>query len=173
MALSCLCSPRFLAILVLLAAIPVGIIVSLERAQPATHGYHYHSTGLFRECAKWDSDNNRFIVSFFEGGVGQIPVPEKESPGVLEEVRVVKETHLAGNASLGMAMDRHRNRILVVHADVLGNRYGALAAYDLSRWKRLFLTQLAGPSKLLLFHFNFTFIVLHAFVWFSVYRSTF
>jgi len=145
MACSCLCSPKFLAILLLLTAIPIGIIISLERTQPSTHVYHYHSKGFFRECAKWDSDNHRFINSFFEGGIGQISVAETES--VLEEVTVLKETELAGNASLGLTIDRSRNRILVVNADVRGNRYSALVAYDLSTWKRLFLTQLSGPSK--------------------------
>ncbi|CAK8572714.1 unnamed protein product [Lathyrus sativus] len=147
MALSCVCSPKCLAILLLLTAIPIGIITSLERSQPPTHVYHYHSNGWFRECAKWDSANNRFIVSFFEGGIGRIPVPENESPGtVLEEESIVKESELAGNASLGLTIDRSRNRVLVVNADVLGNRYGSLVAYDLSTWKRLFLTHLSGPS---------------------------
>lgn len=146
-----LCSPRFLTLLLLLSAIPIGIIVTLERAKPATHVYHYHSNGWFRECAKWDSHNRRFIVSFFEGGLGQVLLPEKdyESSPPLEEVTVVKETHLAGNASLGIAIDAPRNRVLVVNADVIGNRYGALAAYDLSTWNSLFLTQLSAPSKLL------------------------
>lgn len=157
MACSCLCSPKFLAILFLLTAIPIGIIISLERTQPSTHVYHYHSKGFFRECAKWDSDNHRFINSFFEGGIGQISVPEKESPEgtVLEEVTVLKETELAGNASLGMTIDQSRNRIFVVNADVKGSRYSALVAYDLSTWKRLFLTQLSGPSKFMFFFIFF------------------
>ncbi|KAL5069022.1 hypothetical protein RYX36_019909 [Vicia faba] len=147
MALSCICSPKFLAILLLLTAIPIGIIISLERAQSPTHVYHYHSNGWFRECAKWDSVNNRFLVSFFEGGIGQIPVPENKSPGtVFQEEPIVKESDLAGNASLGLTIDRSRNRVLVVNADVLRNRYGSLVAYDLTTWKRLFLTQLSGPS---------------------------
>ena len=74
---------------------------------------------------------------------------EAEKQVSLEEVTVVKEVNLAGNASLGIAVDSPRNRVLVVHADVFGNRYGALAAYDLSTWNRLFLTQLSGPSELL------------------------
>ncbi|BAT95277.1 hypothetical protein LR48_Vigan02g148100 [Vigna angularis] len=143
-----LCSPKLLIFLLLLTAIPIGIIVTLERAHPATHVYHYHSSGWFRECAKWDSHYGRFIVSFFEGGVGQVKLPEKDSDLSLplEEVMVVKEPNLAGNASLGIAIDSPRNRVLVVNADAIGNRYGALAAYDLSSWNRLFLTQLSGPS---------------------------
>ncbi|CAL0300213.1 unnamed protein product [Lupinus luteus] len=147
MSLSRLFSPKFIAFIVVLSAIPLGIIISIERAQPATHVYHYHGNGWFRECLKWDSANNRFIVSFAEGGLGVIPLPKKEDLGApLEEVAVVKELNLGRNSSLGLTIDRSRNRVLVVHADMLGNRYSALAAYDLSTWNRLFFTQLAGLS---------------------------
>ncbi|CAL0320879.1 unnamed protein product [Lupinus luteus] len=147
MALSCLFSPRFLAFIVVLSAIPVAIIVSLERAQPATHVYHYHSKGWFRECSKWDADNNRFIVSFIEGGLGVVPVPEKEDSKVpLEEMTVVKELNLSRISSAGLTIDRTRNRVLVVYVDALGYRFGAVGAYDLSTWNRIFLTQLAGPN---------------------------
>ncbi|OIW07034.1 hypothetical protein TanjilG_02668 [Lupinus angustifolius] len=148
MALSSLFSPRFLAFILLLSAIPVAIIVSLERAQPATNVYHYHSKGWLRECSKWDADNNRFIVSFIEGGLGVVPVPEKEDSKVpLEEVTVVKELNLGRNSSFGLTIDRTRNRVLVVYADVLGHRFGAVGAYDLSTWNRIFLTQLADDEK--------------------------
>ncbi|KAK7269606.1 hypothetical protein RIF29_22339 [Crotalaria pallida] len=147
MALSRLFSPKFIAFITVLSAIPIGIIVSIERAEPATHVYHYHGSGFFRECSKWDAANNRFIVSFFEGGLGVVPLPEKgtkETP--FEEVTVVKELNLGRNSSLGLTIDKERNRVLVVYADVLRFRYGAVAAYDLSTWNRIFLTQLAGPN---------------------------
>lgn len=101
-----------------------------------------------RECTKWDASNRRFIVSFFTGGMGQVQIPEDYSPAttVLEEIQVVKEPDLAGNASLGLTIDRTRNRVLVAIADVFGNRYSAVAAYDWISWKRLFLTQLSGPG---------------------------
>lgn len=84
-----------------------------------------------------------------EGGLGQISVPEEESPGsVLKEIPVVKDVDLAGNASLGLIIDRPRNRVLVAVSDVFGNRYSALAAYDFTSWKRLFLTQLSGSGEL-------------------------
>ncbi|KAL1339488.1 hypothetical protein AAHE18_U040800 [Arachis hypogaea] len=148
MALSSLFSLKSLAVLVVLMAIPLGIIVSLERAQPSTHVYKYHGTGgWLRECAKWDPTNRRFIVSFFEGGVGEVRVPEEaEKEVLLEEVTTVMEVNLSGNSSLGISVDTQRNRVLVVHADVFGNRYSALSAYDLSTWQRLFLTQLSSPS---------------------------
>ncbi|XP_054803014.1 uncharacterized protein LOC129306428 [Prosopis cineraria] len=145
MASSWLCSPKFLVFLVLLSAVPIGVIISMELAKPPTHVYHYRSTGWLRECGKWDDQNRRFIVTFFEGGIGQIPVTGVEGE-VLEEIPIVKDADLTGNASLGIVIDRPRNRLLAVHADAVGNRYGALAAYDLSTWKRLFLTQLSGPN---------------------------
>lgn len=144
---SFLCSTKSLFIFFIISAIPVAYIISVERAEPSTHVYHYHSSGWLRECAKWDDLDRRFIVSLFEGGVALVEVPDGHSPGtILEEIIVVKEPELAGNASLGIAVDRRRNRVLVVNADVMRNRYGSLAAYDRSTWRRLFLTQLSGPG---------------------------
>ncbi|KAE8727577.1 protein YLS7-like [Hibiscus syriacus] len=86
------------------------------------------------------------LVSFLEGGVGEIHVPDDYTPGlVLQEATVVKDTDLAGKFSLGIAVDSPRNRLLMVVADLLRNRYSALAAYDLPRGTG-FLTQLSGPS---------------------------
>uniref|UniRef100_A0A2N9ILW5 SMP-30/Gluconolactonase/LRE-like region domain-containing protein n=1 Tax=Fagus sylvatica TaxID=28930 RepID=A0A2N9ILW5_FAGSY len=142
------CSTKFLFLLFLLSAIPIAYLISLELATPPTHVYNYHSSGWFRECAKWDDLNRRFLVSFLEGGVAQLSLPDHEDPhsSVLNELVVVKDVDLAGNASLGIVVDRPRNRLLLVTADVLGNLYGGLSAYDLSTWQRLFLTHLSGPS---------------------------
>ncbi|GMH20903.1 hypothetical protein Nepgr_022745 [Nepenthes gracilis] len=147
---SSLCSTRFLLLFIfVVSAIPIAFIIAIERAPPSTHQYHYHGRGWLRECAKWDDLNRRFLVSFLEGGVGELRVPRNYSPGVdvLEEIAVVKDADVAGNASLGISIDRPRNRLLVAVADLIGNRYSALAAYDLSSWNRLFLTQLSGPGE--------------------------
>ncbi|MBA0652852.1 hypothetical protein Goklo_020078, partial [Gossypium klotzschianum] len=142
-----LCSARFLVFLFIVSALPIAYIISQERAKTDHHVFHYHSSGFFRECAKWDDQGRRFLVSFLEGGVGEILVPQNYTPDVvLQEVTVVKDSDLTGNASNGIALDRPRNRLLVAVADVLGNRYSGLAAYDLSTWKRLFLTKLSGPG---------------------------
>ncbi|KAH7863462.1 hypothetical protein Vadar_017806 [Vaccinium darrowii] len=141
------CSAKFFLLLLVISAVPIAYLISLETAKPTSHVYHYHSTGWLREGGKWDDLNRRFLVSFMEGGVGQIRVPDDHSSGtVLEEVRVVTDVDLKGNASLGIVVDPARNRLLVAIADVFGNRYGALAAYDLTTWDRLFLTQLSGPE---------------------------
>uniref|UniRef100_A0A2P2JTV3 Uncharacterized protein MANES_05G003800 n=1 Tax=Rhizophora mucronata TaxID=61149 RepID=A0A2P2JTV3_RHIMU len=147
MAPTVLCSAKTLIVLFFLSAIPVAYIISLELANPPTHVFHYHSSSFLRECAKWDEPNRRFLVSFLDGGIGEIPVPDDYSPGtVLQEIGVVKDVDLIGNASLGITIDRPKNRLLVAIADLFGNKYSAVGAYDLSTWKRLFLTRLSGPG---------------------------
>ncbi|GAY41082.1 hypothetical protein CUMW_056740 [Citrus unshiu] len=42
----------------------------LHHFSPATRVYYYGSSGFFRECARGDDSNRRFIVSFAEGGIG-------------------------------------------------------------------------------------------------------
>lgn len=140
----------------LISAIPVAYIISVERADPSTHVYHYYSSGWLRECAKWDDLHRRFIVSLLEGGVAQVQVPE--GGGIAEETLVIKDAELAGNSSLGIAIDGKRNRVLVVNSDVLRNRYSLLAAYELSTWRRLFLTLLSGPR---MYSLNFEFWILN------------
>ncbi|KAJ0052981.1 hypothetical protein Pint_00862 [Pistacia integerrima] len=101
-------------LLLLISAIPFAYIISLERTKFATHVYQYHSSGFMRECAKWDQSHRRFLVSFLGGGVGQVSVPRDYLPQtVLNEVTVVKDVDLAGNASLGIVLDHPRNRLLV------------------------------------------------------------
>lgn len=154
---SFLFSTKFLLIFLLFSAIPIGVIISLERAPRASHVYEYHSNSWLRECAKWDDLNRRFLVSYMEGGIGEVKVvsDDDEEGRILEEITAVKDAELAGNATLGMSVDRPRNRVLVVTADLLGNRYGGLAAYDLSSWQRLFLTHLTFPGNSFLSFFKY------------------
>ncbi|CAI9785577.1 unnamed protein product [Fraxinus pennsylvanica] len=141
------CSTNFFLLLILLSAVPVAFIIHLETSKHATHVYEYHSTGWFRECTKWDDVNRRFLVSFMEGGFGEVPVPENHVPGaVLKEIPVVKNLGLGKNSSLGFVVDRPRNRVVVAIADVIGNLYSAVAAYDLTTWEEIFLTKLSGPE---------------------------
>ncbi|MBA0877540.1 hypothetical protein Goshw_005443 [Gossypium schwendimanii] len=141
------CSARLFLFLFIVSALPIAYIIYQERAETDHHVFHYHSSGFFRESAKWDDQSRSFLVTFLEGGVGEIHVPQNYTRDVvLNEVTVVKDSDLTGNASLGLALDRPRNRLLVAVADMFGNRYSALAAYDLSTWKRLFLTKLSGSG---------------------------
>ncbi|XP_009383935.2 uncharacterized protein LOC103971600 [Musa acuminata AAA Group] len=130
-------------LLLLVSAIPLAIIVSLERSAA---GFTYQTRDWFRECAKWDPDGLRFLAStFLGGGVVQIPAGDAAS-GALVERAAVSDPDVAGNASLGIAVDRSRGRLLVVYADLWGFRSSAVAAYDLGSWARLFLTRLSEPG---------------------------
>ncbi|XP_039129849.1 uncharacterized protein LOC120265971 [Dioscorea cayenensis subsp. rotundata] len=132
---------RTAALLLLLTAIPIALIFSIERS---ASGYKYSGGGWFHECAKWDASADRFLVSTFTSGtIGEITIGAGSE---LEEKTVVSDVDVAGNWSLGIAIDRRRNRLLVVYADVLGLTYGGVAAYDLRSWERRFLIQLAGKG---------------------------
>ncbi|KAI3741748.1 hypothetical protein L1987_59422 [Smallanthus sonchifolius] len=142
------CSTKFFLLLLLLSAIPIAIIISLESATPTTHYYQFHSTGWVRESSKWDEVNRRFIVSFSDtGGLGVVHVPDDHNPSVvLEEIPVVRNTDAVGNGTCGVFIDRPRNRVVVAITDVFGNTYSAVAAYDLDSWKQLFFTQLSSSG---------------------------
>ncbi|XP_076905461.1 uncharacterized protein LOC143561220 [Bidens hawaiensis] len=142
------CSTKFFLLILLISAIPLAIIISLESTTPTTHHYHFHSTGWFRESSKWDQINHRFIVSFTDtGGLGVVHVPHDHKHNtVLEEIRVVENTDAVGNGTCGVYIDGARNRVVVAIADVFGNKFSAVAAYDLSSWKRLFFTQLSSSG---------------------------
>ncbi|GER44357.1 calcium-dependent phosphotriesterase superfamily protein [Striga asiatica] len=147
MALSLCCSAKSFVVLLLLSAVPISYVLHSETSERATHVFAYHSGGWLRECAKWDDLNRRFLVSFFEGGLGVVPVQEHPSDDAPQEILVVGGAGLGRNSSLGLAIDRPRNRVVVAVADVIGNKYSAVAAYDLTTWDRLFLTQLSGPDE--------------------------
>lgn len=114
-------------------------LLNLEDSKHKGELVEYESQGWLREYASWDAQNQRFLVSFMEGGLGQIRMDGKEET-------LVKDQDYAGNATLGFEIDRPRNRVLLVVADMLGNRYSALAAYDMKTWGRLFLTKLSGSG---------------------------
>ncbi|GAB4830580.1 hypothetical protein Ancab_020346 [Ancistrocladus abbreviatus] len=153
MAFSSFCSTKIILLLFVMSAVPIAFIIAVERSTPSTHVYQIRSLGWVRECVKWDDLNRRFLASQMEGGaVGEIKVPDHYSSSssggvdILEEVTVVKYGGGMRNASLGMVVDEQRNRLLVAVADLLGNRHSWLAAYDLSSWNPLFLTQLGVPE---------------------------
>ncbi|XP_078435715.1 calcium-dependent phosphotriesterase superfamily protein [Wolffia australiana] len=133
------------AVLLLLSAVPVALLLALERRKTGGGSLEYRSLGWVRESLQWDADSARFLVStFFDGGVSEIapqPTPAREKPFLLDP-------ELAGNSSLGIALDPPRRRLLVVYGDPLRHRSSLLAAYDLASRRRLFLAPLAGAASL-------------------------
>lgn len=140
------------ALAVLVSAVPLALLVALERTKSTGGSVEYRSLGWIRECAQWDDEGRRFLVStFFGGGVSEVPVPPERAGGaaLMEERAVLQDADVRGNGSVGILLDRRRGRLLVTYADLLGHRYAALGAYDLASWRRLFLTQLSGPGMLI------------------------
>ncbi|XP_020596593.1 uncharacterized protein LOC110036480 [Phalaenopsis equestris] len=142
------CGRRTLVLLVLATAIPFSLIVSLERAATSTNGsLKYTSHGWLRECAKWDHPRRRFLIStFFDGGIAEIRLPDTADSSDLQERTVIADADVAGNASLGIAIDGKRDRLLVVYADIMRFRSAAVAAYGLESGERFFLTRLSRPG---------------------------
>lgn len=128
---------------VLLSALVLAII-TLENTKYKGEVVEYSSKGWMRESVVWDEENQRFLVSNMEGGVGEIRL---QDGGGLREETVVKDLEFLGNCTLGLQIDTIRNRLLVVIADSYGLGYSALAAYDLKTWKRLYFTKLCGPES--------------------------
>lgn len=86
------------------------------------------------------------------GGLGVVHVPDDHHTDVvLEEIVVVKNDDAVGNGTCGVFIDRVRNRVVVAIADVFGNKFSAVAAYDLDSWKRLFFTQLSSSGLISIF----------------------
>ncbi|KAJ3679217.1 hypothetical protein LUZ60_017228 [Juncus effusus] len=129
-----ICSFRLF--LFILSAVPAAVILSLERS---TVSISYESDHWFHECAKWDSQAGRFLVSTMAGG-GLAEVKEGE------ESVVVTDDEVAGNISVGIFVDRPRERVLVVYSDGIKVRYGGVGAYRLDTWERIFLTHLNQPG---------------------------
>ena len=137
-----LCSGRTLAALLVISAFPFALLVALERRKLGGDSFQYRSLGWIRETLKWDDQNHRFLVStFFDGGVSEILLSGAGGP---VETPFLFDPTVAGNGSLGIALDHPRSRLLVVYSDILGNRFSALGAYDLSSRRQLFLSRLSG-----------------------------
>ncbi|CAN6469069.1 unnamed protein product [Victoria cruziana] len=140
-------SGSFMAVILLLTAVPLAFVVFLERSASSGPHFGYYSKWWFREAVEWDDRGGRFIVSRFEGGLGQILVPDGDFSGAFEEeTAVAAPEQLPGISFLGVRVDRQRNRLLVALSDVVRGRFGGVAAYDLDSWQQLFLTQLSGPD---------------------------
>ncbi|KAK8970513.1 hypothetical protein KSP40_PGU020062 [Platanthera guangdongensis] len=141
------CGLRAAILLALATAIPLALIASLERAATAAGGtIGFRSGSWLRECAKWDPPRRRFLIStFFEGQIAEIRLPGIADGSELEARTVIADDDVAGNASLGIAIDAARGRFLVVYTDVRQFRSAAVASYCLDSGERFFLTRLSYP----------------------------
>ncbi|EEE58918.1 hypothetical protein OsJ_10566 [Oryza sativa Japonica Group] len=135
------CAGTALALVALAAAAAVAVL------EGTAGGVSYVGDGWLHECAKWDADGRRLLVSnFFGAGVSELRAEAKGKEKEEERV-VLADPDVAGRVALGLTVDAPRGRLLIVYADRLPRfAYSAVAAYDLASWRRLFLTRLDGPA---------------------------
>uniref|UniRef100_A0A0D3HE50 SMP-30/Gluconolactonase/LRE-like region domain-containing protein n=1 Tax=Oryza barthii TaxID=65489 RepID=A0A0D3HE50_9ORYZ len=95
----------------------------------------------------WDADGQRLLVSnFFGAGVSELRTKTKGKEKEEERV-VLADPDVAGRVTLGLTVDAPRGRLLIVYADRIPRfGYSAVAVYELTSWRRLFLTRLDGPG---------------------------
>ncbi|KAF0915434.1 hypothetical protein E2562_036284, partial [Oryza meyeriana var. granulata] len=137
------CAGTALALVALAAAVVVAVL------EGTAGGVSYVGDGWLHECAKWDAEGQRLLVSnFFGAGVSELRAETAGKGKEKEEERVVlADPDAAGRVALGLAIDEPRQRLLVVYADRMPRfGYSAVAAYELASWRRLFLTRLDGPG---------------------------
>ncbi|KAF2913796.1 uncharacterized protein [Oryza sativa Japonica Group] len=135
------CVGTALALVALAAAAAVAVL------EGTAGGVSYVGDGWLHECAKWDADGRRLLVSnFFGAGVSELRAETKGKEKEEERV-VLADPDVAGRVALGLTVDAPRGRLLIVYADRMPRfRYSAVAAYELASWRRLFLTRLDGPG---------------------------
>lgn len=109
-------------------------------------GVAYAGEGWLHECAKWDAEGGRFLVStFFGAGVAEVRVG---GGSLVEERVIVADPEVAGKVALGLVVDAPRRRVLVVYADRPPRfGYAAVGAYELGSGRRIFLARLDGPGE--------------------------
>lgn len=101
------------------------------------HIINFQSHNLFPESFKWDPRAQHFIV----GSLRHPTLLSVSDAGVAETI--ISDSFLPPNSSfVGLSLDRQRYRILVCVHRPSSPAYNALAAYDLSSGRRLFLTPL-------------------------------
>lgn len=97
----------------------------------------------------------------FDAGIAAVDI----SKVGMEEMVMLREADMAGNASLGITVDEDRRQVVVVFADVIGHKHSAVAAYDLDTWERNYLTHLSGTGiKYTMNLLRFKYLILWIFV---------
>ncbi|KQK22003.1 uncharacterized protein LOC100832585 [Brachypodium distachyon] len=136
------CGPA-LAVVALAAAAVVAFL------EGTAGGISYAGDGWLHECAKWDAEGGRFLVStFFGAGVAEVRVGAGKEEDALAERVFVADPEVSGRVALGLAVDATRRRVLVAYADRPPRfGYAAVGAYELGSGRRLFLVRLDGPGE--------------------------
>lgn len=93
------CGPA-LAVVALAAAAVVAFL------EGTAGGISYAGDGWLHECAKWDAEGGRFLVStFFGAGVAEVRVGAGKEEDALAERVFVADPEVSGRVALGLAVD--------------------------------------------------------------------
>lgn len=103
--------------------------------------------GWLRESVRWDAQNHRFLVSYMEGGLGQVAY-SPGAPPVREHTLVPSDAGhpVPGISTNGFHIDHDRNRVVAAIGDASKFKFSAVAAYDIGTWKQIFYLKLAGTE---------------------------
>ncbi|MCD7450588.1 hypothetical protein HAX54_007384 [Datura stramonium] len=119
----------------------ISVSLIIASAAKSGHVINFRSPTLYPESFTWDPKSHNFIV----GGTRHQKLLSISEAGVAEAL--ITDTDLPENSSfLGLAIDRHRNRLLAcihrIPTPAHPSPFNALAAYDLQSRRRIFLTPL-------------------------------
>ncbi|KAJ8570237.1 hypothetical protein K7X08_006814 [Anisodus acutangulus] len=116
--------------------------MSVTSTAKKCHVINFRSPNLSPESFTWDPKFQHFIV----GSTRHHKILAVSDAGVVETL--ISDTSLPSNSSfLGLAVDRHNNRLLtVIHRR--SPPFNALASYDLQYRRRLFLSPLLDDESI-------------------------
>uniref|UniRef100_A0A0E0BB18 SMP-30/Gluconolactonase/LRE-like region domain-containing protein n=1 Tax=Oryza glumipatula TaxID=40148 RepID=A0A0E0BB18_9ORYZ len=124
------CVGTALALVALAAAAAVAVL------EGTAGGVSYVGDGWLHECAKT-----------LTGGACSCPTSLAPACPSSAPKRKGTDPDVAGRVALGLTVDAPRGRLLIVYTDRIPRfGYSAVAAYELTSWRRLFLTRLDGPA---------------------------
>ncbi|KAI5064737.1 hypothetical protein GOP47_0019432 [Adiantum capillus-veneris] len=145
------CGALTAAVCMVIGIATMGLLRAQEGRIPSESRLDYFpDQGWLRETVQWDAQHMRFLVSHMEGGIGQIAyTPAQSSAPAHEQTLVPRNFNLpfSGLSTNGFKIDYTRNRIVSAMADLLKNKFSAVAAYDISTWDLIFFLKLAGSER--------------------------
>ncbi|CAI9112201.1 OLC1v1012616C1 [Oldenlandia corymbosa var. corymbosa] len=128
------------------AVVGLAVFAAIFLVDPTSarrpHVINFRAHNLYPESFVWDPKDQHFIV----GSLRHPSLQSVSDAGVSETL--ISDPSLPPNTSfLGLSIDRQRRRVLVCVHRQSSPPFNALASYEISSGKRIFLTPLVGDSE--------------------------